>query len=120
MKKLHLKVLLLVGVLCGLTTVACAHPPSDVLMKFDQKSKLLTITTPHTVMNAQRHFIDEIDVKVNGKTVVTQSFSSQKDAKEQAVRYILIDAKPGDTITVRAVCNMGGELSKDLVMSKAK
>jgi hypothetical protein len=96
-----------------------ADPAKDIIMQFDDASKKLTISVIHGSKNPQMHFIEAADVFLNGKKIVHQSMKSQTDNQQQGISYVVIDAKPGDEITVDSECNIMGRLKKKLVVGGA-
>ncbi|MCX6089752.1 MAG: hypothetical protein WCP87_01130 [Atribacterota bacterium] len=90
--------------------VALAHPPSAVNLSYDKDAKLLKITVLHSVPNPTGdHFVKQVTVKLNGIQVVLQNFLSQSGNGEQVVQYVIIDAKPGDSVEVQAFCSKFGD-----------
>ena len=88
-----------------LPTQAFSHPASKVILSVE--GNILQVTVQHNVGNPQTHYINEITVTLNGKKIITQLFSLQTD-NTQKVSYTIPSLKPGDTITVLAHCNKGG------------
>jgi len=88
-----------------LPTQAFSHPASKVILSVEDK--ILQVTVQHNVGNPQTHYINEITVTLNGKKIITQLFFLQTD-NTQKVSYTIPSLKPGDTITVLAHCNRGG------------
>lgn len=94
-------------------TLAFAHPATDIIFNFNAQNKMLSLAVAHAVENPGSHFIKKIIVKRNGKEWIIQNFLSQYNAVAQAVGYVAVDLKKGDTIEILAVCNKGGELKKE-------
>ena len=94
------------------SSLAFAHPPADVIFNYDAKGKILSIGVAHSVKDSKKHFIKEINIKVNGKDWITQDFLSQTNLDVQAASYAQVDLKKGDIIEVLAVCNQSGQLKK--------
>jgi hypothetical protein len=111
----EMKRLILYGILIsGLTGAALAHPPSEIMLQFNPVNHILDVTVMHDVRDSTKHYIGQIKVEINGQEAVKQVFSQQTDRKEQCVSYVLLDAKPGDEITVKADCNMFGSKKQTL------
>ena len=91
-------------------SVAFAHPPSDIIFKYDGKNKILSVGVAHSVKDPQKHFIKEIDIKVNGKEWIKQKFINQANKNAQAASYAQVSLKKGDVIEVLADCNESGKL----------
>ena len=110
------KIVLLFGffVFFVLLAEAYAHPPSDIQITFDPKTKILNAVIIHDVSNPSAHFIKKVDVSVNGKEIIQQNISRQDNFNTQAVNYLIPDAKEGDLFSVEAYCSISGKLEKQL------
>ena len=95
-----------------LASSAFAHPPSDIIFNFDSQNNILSIGVVHMVQDAQKHFVGNISVKLNGKKWLMQNFLIQTNLQTQAVSYVALGLKKGDVIEVAAVCNQKGQLKK--------
>lgn len=93
-------------------SVAFAHPPSDIIFKYDIKNKILSVGVAHSVKDPQKHFIKEINIKINSKEWIKQEFVSQTNKDAQAASYAQVSLKKGDVIEVLADCNESGKLKK--------
>ncbi|MCX5668543.1 MAG: hypothetical protein NTX89_00250 [Candidatus Omnitrophica bacterium] len=110
------KVVLLFGffTLFVLSAVAYAHPPSDIKITFDPKTKILNAVIIHDVSNPRAHYIKKVDVALNGKKIIEQSISVQDNFDSQTVSYLIPDAKVGDVFSVEGYCSISGKLEKQL------
>ena len=110
------KIVLLCGffVFFVLSSLAFAHPPSDIKITFDSQTKILTAVMMHGVSNPARHYIKKVDVALNGKEIIKQIVSRQDNAYSQTVSYSIPDAKAGDLLSVEGYCNLSGKLEKQL------
>ena len=111
-------ILISVSVLLVLAPVSFGHPPSDVGLEFDPVEHLLVVTVNHGVKDAAKHYVNKITVELNGKGIITQEFKSQDNTDLLQVMYKIVDAKPGDTITVTAACNISGKRKGTLELPK--
>ncbi len=103
--------------LCGLlftSTLAFAHPPSDIKIQFDDKTKTLTVVIQHRVSNPQSHYINKVDIGLNGKEIQMLPFTSQDNNATQTVKITVLEAKKGDTLSVEGYCNLSGKLEKEI------
>ena len=110
--------LLVVVVVTGLASSGFGHPPSDVTAHFDTGISMLTVTVMHTVNDANKHYVDEIEVELNGKKVIEQKFARQIDTNTQEAIYRIIDAAPGDKIKVTAACNISGKQRVEITVEE--
>jgi len=102
------KIIILISlfIICIFLTIpAFSHPASNVTLVVD--GTILIVTVQHNVSNPRTHYIKEIIVTLNEKNIITQLFFLQTD-NTQKVSYTIPSLKSGDTITVEANCNRGG------------
>ena len=92
---------------------AFAHPPTDIIFNFDSRNNVLSIGVVHVVQEAQKHFIGNISVKLNGNKWLMQNFLTQTNLQTQAVGYVVLGFKKGDVIEVTAACNQKGQFKKE-------
>jgi len=104
-------------VLFGFTSLAYAHPPSDIKITFDPASKILTAIILHNVSNPLNHYIKKVDVGKNGKEIIEHQISCQDNNESQTVEYLIPDAKNGDVISVEGYCSISGKLEKEITVS---
>jgi hypothetical protein len=109
----RIPVLALLAVVCLLTLPVTAHPPSDMSVSYNEISRLLIVTITHQVPNPQNHYIKEVLVTINGKTVNDTFYTSQPDPDTFTYTYP-IDTKTGDEIAVTASCVLTGSLTRTL------
>ena len=110
--------LLVVLAVTGIAASGFGHPPSAVTARFDTDESLLTVKVMHGVRDAAKHFVDEIEVEINGKKMIEQKFEGQTDLGVQEVVYKVIDAKVGDKIKITAGCNISGKKSVEITVKK--
>jgi len=99
-------------------SIAYAHPPSDIKITYDSRTKILKAVIMHNVSDVKKHFINKVDVGLNGKEIIEQSISQQDNNTIQTVSYLIPDAKPGDTLSVEGHCNISGTLKKEIKVAK--
>ncbi|MDP2921026.1 MAG: hypothetical protein Q8O12_01470 [Candidatus Omnitrophota bacterium] len=99
-------------------SLAYAHPPSDIKLTFDSKTKILKAVIMHNVSDVKKHFINKVDVGLNGKEIIEHSISRQDNNISQTVSYLIPDAKPGDKLSVEGYCNISGKLQKEIKVTK--
>jgi hypothetical protein len=102
----------------GFTGILRAHPPSEIKLQFDPVKRILDITAFHDVNDSTKHYIERILVELNGEETIKQVFLQQTDRNEQHVFYLMIDAKPGDEISVNAKCNRFGDKTQTIKIAK--
>lgn len=93
-----------------------SHPPSNIEINYDIKTKELTISINHTVRDVKDHYIDKIILLLNDKKIIEQNSTIQIDNSKQIYKYIIPDLKLNDRITITAKCNKFGTLKRDFVI----
>jgi len=91
-----------------------AHPPSNIKVEHNSESRMVTVIVTHPVSNAESHFINKVDVSLNGEKIIEHKISRQDNEKYQFAGYMIPDAKRGDMISVEAYCNVSGKLKEEI------
>ncbi|MBU7014401.1 MAG: hypothetical protein HXS52_12590 [Theionarchaea archaeon] len=92
----------------------CAHPPSDILLDYDVDSQTLQVTLVHSVSDPAAHFVNRIQISLNGE-VTTYEYESQPTDSRFTYQFVL-PADSGGTVDVTADCNRGGSISGSLTV----
>lgn len=108
--------LLFLFIFFAVTAAAYAHPPSDIKITFDSQTKTLQAVVYHSSSSPFSHYIDKVDISLNGKVVATLTFSQQKSGQFQMVTYPMPDIKDQDVLSVEGYCNLAGKLKKELTV----
>ena len=101
-------------ILLSQTENAYAHPPSDIIITFDPETKILNAVIMHSVSNPHNHYINKVDIALNGQEIIEHKISRQDNNVSQTVSYLIPDAKAGDTLSVEAYCSISGKLKKEI------
>lgn len=99
-------------------SAAYAHPPSDIKITYDYRTKILTAVITHNASDVKKHYINKVDVSLNGRDIISHSISQQDSNISQKVSYLIPDAKAGDKLSVEAHCNISGKLEKTVIVPK--
>lgn len=92
---------------------ASAHPPTDMKLEYDAQQKILKVTMRHVTTDVRVHYVRAITVTVNQQDPQVFHYTHQDHASFVDVS-LAIDAKPGDTIHVKATSLQGGSEEGDL------
>jgi desulfoferrodoxin (superoxide reductase-like protein) len=95
--------------LLAMVSSVFGHPPQSVKTAFISELGLLTIAVGHDSKDVSKHFVNKIEVNLNGKKIIEQEFGSQENDDGQIVLYRVIDARAGDKLEVVASCNIQGK-----------
>jgi len=102
-------------VLVGAGTLL-ATPPDRIKLSYSDSTNTLTIAAHHPTFYATVHHVATISVKLNDSLITVQRFSSQTNNQEQDTQCQVPGAKPGDRLTVTAVCSLFGQRTETLVL----
>ena len=98
------------------SSVAYAHPPSDIKITFDPATKMVTAVIMHNVANPLNHYIKKVDVGLNGKEIAELKILRQDNNQDQTVTYLIPGVKNGDIVSVEGYCNISGKLKKEITV----
>ncbi|MDD4938975.1 MAG: hypothetical protein PHE18_04900 [Candidatus Omnitrophica bacterium] len=105
---------MLISSFVAFASAAYAHTPSDIVITFDPKTRILNAVIMHGVSNPESHFIRKVDIALNGKEIIEHALSRQDNNASQAVAYLIPDVNTGDTLSVEAYCSISGKLNKEV------
>ena len=103
-------IILCLGIMSLPASPLCAHPPEKVILSYDQDTHALTAEVVHPVFDPSRHYVDRIEVFLNGKKILEKEPARQNSTSVSEV-YPLTDVKSGDSVKLIAFCNKGGDQS---------
>ena len=90
---------------------ALAHPPASISGIYYMASKTACIVINHPVRDSRNHFINRIDIIVNGREMMTQRFSMQDNDQTQYISAYIPHIDTGDSVTIKAYCSVSGTLT---------
>jgi hypothetical protein len=114
MKRIVLFLMMLI--FAGAVSNAYAHPPSDIKITFDAKTKILQAVIMHNTSNPLNHYIKKVDVGLSGKEIIKHEISREDNSESQTVKYLIPDVKDGDVLSVEGYCSISGKLEKELIV----
>lgn len=111
------KVLLIAALLIFTLTFSIhAHPPGEIEMNFTMENKMLEVTISHSSDDNTAHFVDEVEVYLNGNQHIEQDFIVQTNNNNQYLHYMIPGAKSGDLIKLTAECNKFGSREMEITV----
>ena len=54
-----------------------AHSPSSMILSYSMNTGVLSVMFSHSVSDPNSHYIETVEVQVNGVTVLTETYSNQ-------------------------------------------
>jgi len=106
--------ILLALVFSSMPIYALAHSPSSMVGSYDYNAQELHVTVTHNVEDTSTHFIQEIEVLRNGIHAANRTYSNQATTTGLEATFG-ISAEDGDIFEIIATCNLGGEITLDVV-----
>jgi len=97
-------------------SAAYSHPPSDIQIAFDPATRILNVVVVHSTSNPNNHYIEKVDVGLNGEEIIQQMISKEDNNQNQSVSYLIPNVKNGDKISVEGYCNISGKLKKEIIV----
>jgi len=95
---------------------AYAHSPEKIEVQV--VGNIVKVKVLHHVVNARMHYVQYINVYVNGKWRVKQKFAYQQDEDYQEAVFNIPSLKNQDVLLIIAHCNKKGRLDKTLVIHR--
>jgi desulfoferrodoxin (superoxide reductase-like protein) len=77
--------------------------------------KNISVSISHPVSNPNNHYVKKVEVTLNDKKIIEQTFSLQ-EGNSQEVIYRIPSLKMSDTVTVEAFCNIAGSQKKTIIV----
>ena len=102
-----------------LASISWAIPPSELTLEYDSASKVLHIHIVHISANVHKHYIRNIEISKNGQSIKNIRLVSQDTGREVSQDYAM-DAKEGDVIAVKAICNQAGTEEATITIAPAE
>jgi len=97
---------------------ALAHSPPRIETEFSPINRVLTVTVIHSVRNPEKHYVDRIELKKDGRRVAIKEFESQDNAKTQTAEFALFGIETDDPITIEANCSITGWLEEQVELEE--
>jgi hypothetical protein len=94
-----------------------AHPPKEVVLTYDQARQTVEVRITHSVSDPAKHFIEKVEIKKAGKTILKTDYKSQPDPATFVYVYP-VEFGSGDVIEVKVSCSVFGSKTESLDMRK--
>ena len=104
--------------LTALSGYALAHPPSGVVLSFDERSGDLSVAITHLVDDPATHYVNHVIVSQGNTVLIDQSYTSQPDKSTFTRSYNLPQLKGSSgEIKANAECSILGSRSGTLTLA---
>ena len=94
-----------------------ATPPTSITLSYDLNKQSLHVAAVHPSFNLEKSYVRLMNVYVNGSQVQTLNYFKQNDYNE-FTDDVTVTANIGDVIKIELFCSLGGEMSKELTVTK--
>lgn len=95
-----------------------AHPASDMELSYNYNNQKLEVLITHNVGDPEDHYIDNVTIRKNGSIFKIYEYTNQTTDSSFTYTYS-VNASVGDVIEVYTHCNKGGDLTKQLAVTKS-
>ncbi len=92
-------------------------PPTSIILAYDSAKGSLHVEAVHPSFNLDKSYVRLMNVYVNGEQVSTLDYFKQNDYNEFTAD-VPLTAQAGDIIKVELFCSLGGDMSKELTVTK--
>jgi hypothetical protein len=104
--------------LAVLSGSACAHPPADAAVSYDDTTGDLVVAITHQTDDPATHYVKQVTVRQGDTVLIDQSYTSQPDPSSFTYRYNLPQLKGSSgEIRVDAQCSLFGSRSGTLTLT---
>ena len=114
------KITLFVLFVFVLSMAVAAHPPKEIILKFNNLTKTLTADVIQGSKDRKKHYIDRVKVGLNGEEIIVHKVKAQRIGVQQIFVYSIPDAKLGDKIKLNANCNKFGNKTETIIVRPGK
>jgi len=114
-KLLAIQMVLLFSMILLCTISVNAHSPSSMTLTYDKASELLTVDITHQVSDPSSHYVNDIEITINGVSEIEESYSSQPSSSF-TYTFENMSAEEGDVIACSANCNQGGSITEQFTV----
>ncbi len=93
-----------------------AHPADEIRASYKASNQTLEISFDHKVKDANAHFIDSVEIRLNGDMIITQLTHAQIDNSGGSFLYKIPNLQKNDKLEIILICNKGGKKSTTMVL----
>lgn len=108
-------------------TIIFAHPPSNIIITYDNANDSINVVVKHNILDSKEkdpntHYINSIDLTINGKAIKTNTFTKQDTVEEQTTTFdkLNLDKNKDNEIEIEAYCSISGEKNSSIVVKSMK
>ena len=113
-------ILLVIVILIASVQFTYAHSPTGITAKYNPVTKELKVIVSHPVNKKYRHYVKKIEVSQDNKIIAEKSFVRQTSKISEFTTFKLNDTITNENITIKAYCNISGELEKTVSLNGAE
>ncbi|MCB5224155.1 MAG: hypothetical protein WCY21_00850 [Candidatus Cloacimonadaceae bacterium] len=109
------KILFMIALL-ALALGLFAHPADDIRASYKASTQTLEISFDHKVKDSNVHFINSIEIHLNGDKIITQHTRAQIDNTGGSFLYKIPNLQKNDKLEIILNCNKGGKKSTTMIL----
>ncbi len=113
-----LTILAVLAISAMLSIPVQAHPPSEVMLSYDQDNQTLNVAVLHKVSSPSGHYVVQVDIFKNGEKILSSDYRSQPSASDPFIYSYAVNATSGDVLKATAFCSIAGSRSGELTVGE--
>ena len=99
------------------SATAFAHPPKNLEAVWNASAQTLTVKASHLVNDTAKHYVlSMVVMNSKGEQIAFKQYTKQSSDKSFSDSVTLLNAKPGDTVKIRLVCNIMGTAEETITL----
>ena len=96
--------------------ISSATPPDRIRLSYRDSTGILAIAVQNPTLCPAAHHVAKVTVMLDDSVVLVRQFSRQTNNQELDMECPVPGAKPGDRLSVTAICSILGKRTETLVL----
>ena len=96
-----------------------ANPPAEVRLTWEEERRSLGVEVLHPTEDVLNHYIERIDLSVNGTVLESRIYTRQQDPAGTTAWIVVTDLPPDAILDVRVYCNREGFAEASLLAAES-
>lgn len=105
-----------IGLLVLFPQIVSAHSPQSMTLNYTASSNTLSVSITHNVGDPSSHYINNVKIENSSEVITSPNYTSQPSSSSFIYEYQL-PVTDGENITITATCNLGGSISRSLIIN---
>ncbi len=102
--------------LSAFCAIAFAHPASDINASYSAQNQTVSISFDHPVENPSEHFIEGVEIRLNGRMIISQVNTAQDSETGGSFIYKIPNLRKNDVLMITLICSRAGKKTATMKM----